>query len=108
MDDRSKWIWLSEEAPDQYADFTDSFEYGGRDARLLISADSNYAVWLNGTLVHAGQYPDFPHYKIFDSIDLSPYCRAGKNRPGRCMICAAAWTVCCQNWIRDGSKRRIF
>lgn len=86
MDNRSKWIWLSEETPDQYADFTDCFEYGGRDARLLISADSNYAVWLNGTLVHAGQYPDFPHYKIFDSIDLTSYCRAGENR-----LCITVW-----------------
>ena len=30
--------------------------------------------------------PISPHYKIFDSIDLSPFCREGKNR-----LCITVW-----------------
>lgn len=46
---------------------------------MQISADSNYAVYVNGVLAASGQYPDFPHYKIYDEIDLAAYCTPGRN-----------------------------
>ncbi|MBP3646707.1 MAG: hypothetical protein J6K55_09815 [Clostridia bacterium] len=80
MDERSKWIWLCQGAhTDQYGEFYDSFLCKEGTLSLRISADSNYAIWVNGTFVYAGQYPDFPHYKIYDEIDLSPYCCEGLN-----------------------------
>lgn len=80
MDARSKWIWVSQgEKPDQYGEFYDSFSCGSGTAMLRISVDSNYAVWINGAFVYAGQYPDFPHYKIYDDIDVSSFCREGMN-----------------------------
>ena len=76
----SRWIWAAENAaPDQYAEFLDHFHYQGGDVGLQMSADSNYAVYINGVLAVSGQYPDFPHYKIFDSHDLTPLCREGEN-----------------------------
>lgn len=80
MDCNAKWIWLAQgEQVDQYAEFYDSFQWNQGSAMLRISADSNYAVWLNGRFVFAGQYPDFPYYKVFDALDLSPFCTEGKN-----------------------------
>ena len=62
MELNGKWIWLEEEAtPDSYGEFYDEFEYHGEEAELLISADSNYAFYLNGVFVNSGQYPDYPH-----------------------------------------------
>lgn len=80
MDARSGWIWLSQgECVDQYGEFYDSFDFSEGRAMLRISADSNYAAYVNGELAYSGQYPDFPHYKIYDELDLTKYCRLGKN-----------------------------
>lgn len=80
MDARSGWIWLSQgECVDQYGEFYDSFDFSEGRAMLRISADSNYAAYVNGELAYSGQYPDFPHYKIYDELDLTKYCRMGKN-----------------------------
>ncbi|MBE5766403.1 MAG: hypothetical protein E7335_04435 [Clostridiales bacterium] len=77
---QSEWIWLSQgQAIDQYAEFYDSFFYDGQEAKLFISADSNYAVYLNGNLIFSGQYHDFPHYKIYDTLNLASHCKCGLN-----------------------------
>lgn len=79
MEKQAQWIWA--DCPvtwDQYVEFTEMFV--GTQAHICISADSNYALYINDTLVHAGQYADFPYYKVYDEIDLSPYCRLGENR----------------------------
>ncbi len=75
-----KWIWHSEKAQaDEYAEFYSSFLYRGGSASLSISADSNYAVYINGVLAAFGQYADFPYDKVYDTVDVSAYCRAGEN-----------------------------
>jgi len=77
---KAKWIWLQAEAPDTYADFIDNFEYNGGKAELCISADSNYAAYVNGKLAAFGQYADFPKNKIGDKIDITEYLKNGSNR----------------------------
>lgn len=82
MDQRSRWIWIDQdEQMDQYGEFADRFSGGGA-LKMRISADSNYAVYCNGALTFSGQYPDFPHDKVFDEVDITPFCRAGENRLG--------------------------
>ena len=78
---QAKWIWCDTEAQaDEYAEFYSSFYYNkGEKAELLISADSNYAVYINGVLATFGQYADFPYDKIYDVVDVSSFCKAGKN-----------------------------
>ena len=71
----AKWIFhptLAEK--DSYCDFYDSFSYAKGEGRVLvrISADSNYALYINGRLADSGQYADFPHYKIYDELDITP------------------------------------
>jgi len=75
----AKWIWENTTPQnDEYADFRAEFT-AGTEVSLQISADSNYAVYLNGTLAAFGQYGDYPHYKVYDEVDLTPFCRPGKN-----------------------------
>ena len=76
----AKWIW-ADEAPsaDEYAEFYSPFHYEGGEALLSISADSNYAVYINGVLAAFGQYADFPYDKIYDTVDVSSYCKEGEN-----------------------------
>lgn len=80
MTDNSKWIWADVDVTsNMYCDFYDEFEYSGDKAEICISADSNYALFINGVFVNSGQYADFPHYKVFDRIDITDYCNEGKN-----------------------------
>lgn len=75
----AQWIWENTSPKnDEYAEFRVSFSAGQKTA-LRISADSNYAAYVNGTLAAFGQYADFPHYKVFDEVSLTPFCHAGEN-----------------------------
>ena len=77
---KSKWIWPTSDArPDEYAEFYECIDFYGKSAELYISSDSNYTVYVNGSLAAFGQYADFPYKKVYDRIDLSRYMRQGKN-----------------------------
>ena len=82
MFSKSKWIWLAEgETEDQYVEFTDTVVYDGSSkVSIALSVDSNYTLYVNGNLVDAGQYADFEHYKIYDTVELTPFLQAGENR----------------------------
>ncbi|MBO6264107.1 MAG: family 78 glycoside hydrolase catalytic domain [Clostridia bacterium] len=74
-----KWIWIDNSAKkDSYGEFIAEFESGKKPV-LEISADSEYAVYLNDKYVYSGQYADFPWYKVYDEIDLSDFAVNGKN-----------------------------
>ncbi len=79
----ASWIWPAQSAtePNQYVEFRHEFTLNGTpsDARLFISADSNYAVWLNGVFVDFGQYHDYPDDKCYDTLDVASHLRQGKN-----------------------------
>ena len=79
--DFSTWIWCNREAaPDEYGEFYSKFEYRGEDrVRTVISADSNYAIYVNGKLAAEGQYADYPYDKVYDEVDLTDFCRKGEN-----------------------------
>ena len=80
MDQRSAWIWKKDFAgKDIYCDFLDSFPYEEGNVSVKISADSNYALYINGVWVDSGQYPDFPHYKVYDQLDVTDFCKKGNN-----------------------------
>lgn len=79
-----KWIWQNNNAQaDEHAEFIARFFCTQADivkgVKLYISADSDFGVYLNGTLVDFGQYPDYPHFKTYEEIDLTPYAKAGEN-----------------------------
>ncbi len=78
--EKAKWIWSGEAAlPDEYAEFYASFPYEDGNIRMAISADSNYAVYINGELAVFGQYADYPYDKIYDVADIGFYCKKGEN-----------------------------
>ncbi len=82
---KAQWIWQQNAAkPDEYCDFLaefDAFAEGTAPRYYLsVAADSNYTVWLNGALAAFGQYADYPHYKVYDRVDITAFVKAGKNR----------------------------
>ena len=79
--DKSKWIWLKEgETSDSYGDFFSEFTYSSGKVYIQISADSNYALYINGAFVNSGQYADYPYYKVYDRIDITDFCKVGNNK----------------------------
>ena len=77
----SAWIWLaSGESKDQYAEFLDTVCHVGGKTVINISADSDYTLFVNGEYAASGQYGDYEHYKIYDTIDITHLLHAGENR----------------------------
>lgn len=77
---RGKWIWYTKDAfADSYGEFYSDFVWKKGATRCYLSVDGDYALYINGALVSNNQYADFEHYKVYDSIDLTPYLKEGKN-----------------------------
>lgn len=79
----SKWIWARNCQYNEncYCEFVENFTvYEHADTvSVRISADSKFAIWINGGFAGSGQYPDYPEYKVFDTVDITKHVRPGAN-----------------------------
>ena len=75
-----KWIWNGgKESENLYVVARTKFECPAEtEAELLVSADSDFAAFLNGTFLGRGQFSDFPNAKTFTRIPVKT--SAGENR----------------------------
>ncbi len=77
---KARWIWLEDGGkPDEYGEFFVDFTPAGNRTELVLSCDTDFAAYIGDTLVGFGQFPDFPHYKSVERLDLTPYVTEGKN-----------------------------
>lgn len=80
----AQWLWpaASGSGPNQYVQLIQDFNSrpGSGAITLGISADTNYAAWLNGTLVGFGQWRNYPDDKTYDTLDVTSATIPGKNR----------------------------
>ncbi len=78
----AQWIWRQlEPIENQYVDFLGSFTSKDETAYTIrISADSQYCLYVNGRLAGFGQYADYPAYKVYDELDITPFVQPGENR----------------------------
>ena len=85
---QKNWIWLNQNNNrDEYVDFLDVFlAETGKKYLLDISVSGDYIVYVNGEKVSYGQYRDYEHYKVKDTLDITKYVKAGENR-----LCICAW-----------------
>ncbi len=76
-----KWIWENTaNKRDEHAEFYTSFTaHTGDKITVKISADTDYMLFINGSLASFGQYPDYPDYKIYDEIDVTEFIKNGLN-----------------------------
>jgi alpha-L-rhamnosidase len=76
-----KWMWTSDPlaARNRTVRFRTQFSATGGEARLRITADSRYHLYVNGTPVGFGPVRSWPNHWKFDDYDLSPYLRKGEN-----------------------------
>lgn len=77
----ARWIWVAkEEKPDTYGEFYDEFLWETGKAECFLSCDGDYTLFINGQYVSSNQYGDFEWYKVYDTIDITPYLRRGNNK----------------------------
>ncbi len=77
---QAKPIWLNRPVDvNTYALFKGKFECMGGDIRLLIAADSHYAIYVNGTYIYSAQFADDEGRRVYDVVDISQYAKAGAN-----------------------------
>ena len=77
----ARWIWVAkEEKPDTYGEFYDEFLWEIGKVECLLSCDGDYTLFINGQYVSSNQYGDFEWYKVYDTIDITPYLRQGNNK----------------------------
>ncbi len=77
------WIWNKKaEVKNAYIDFARDFDIDEieDDAKIMICADTEYAIYLNGAFVGCGQYGDFRGNRTFDTISVKNFLRKGTNR----------------------------
>ena len=81
--DGPRWVFPArpEDAVNQIVDFLHRFDCQEPDANaeLLISADTDFAVWLNGCYLGHGQYSDYPDQKTYERLPLGEALRRGAN-----------------------------
>jgi hypothetical protein len=58
---------------------TFSLDEAAKSGRLKIFADSRYILWVNGTYVERGPCRFDPQEPSYDSLDITPMLRKGKN-----------------------------
>jgi len=89
MFQEAEWIWIDEaETENQYGEFSDTFRWESGKVVLHISVFGDYTVFVNGVFAECNQFGDYAHYKIYDTIDITPYVKSGENR-----ICVLAWYI---------------
>ena len=76
-----RWIWHSQAgARNAWVLFRSEFEVNTPDgARLFISADTRYRVWVNGVRLGDGPPQSQPYHQYYDERDLSALLNAGVN-----------------------------
>lgn len=80
MHPHGQWVWTESPAQaDSYGEFYAPFSWTAGKVLLTVSCDSNYAAYINGQLAAFGQYADFEHYKVADTVDVTAFCRPGEN-----------------------------
>ena len=78
--ENARWIWVEKECkPDTYGEFYNEFLWEEGEVNCLLSCDGDYTLYVNGQYVSSNQYGDFEWYKSYDTIDITPYLKKGKN-----------------------------
>lgn len=75
--------WIGSPHPfdlhEAYVWFRHAWSHGGGQARLSITADSRYRLWLNGVAVARGPARSWPQSQCVDEIDVSALLHPGRN-----------------------------
>ena len=76
----AKWIWINNNPQqNEYAVFEEEFCFNGKKATFTVCAEMDYVLQINGKTVAFGQFAGYPFEKYYDELDITKYCKMGKN-----------------------------
>ncbi|MBF0196847.1 MAG: alpha-L-rhamnosidase N-terminal domain-containing protein [Planctomycetes bacterium] len=76
----AKWIWLGAPEDNTTLMARKTFQFSGQSlARLYISAQTHYQLWINGSFVTRGPARCASHHQSFDILDVQDLLVSGKN-----------------------------
>lgn len=75
------WIWVSENTPgvNSFVRYRRAFNYVDGAAKIHITADSRYVLYVNGEYLGQGPVRSWPGHWSYDTYDLSPHLLPGRN-----------------------------
>jgi len=80
---KAKWIWIEGERTPKnfylYARKTFNINSEVEEARIKITADSKYVLFINGNFIGMGPIRGWPFEYYYDVYDVKPYLKKGKN-----------------------------
>ncbi|HUV14133.1 MAG TPA: alpha-L-rhamnosidase N-terminal domain-containing protein, partial [Acidobacteriota bacterium] len=78
---KAQWIWMDEDIASDMMLARRSFDLTDKpeEARLRITATSQYQLFVNGTFVCHGPARCAPHHQSFDKLDIASLLRKGGN-----------------------------
>ena len=79
---RADWIWLDGyDTVNVYVTFYDKVTVPDVSGtfKMILSVDTNYALYINGKQAGTGQYADYPFDKVYDELDVTEYLQNGEN-----------------------------
>lgn len=73
--------WTEQQASDEYMQMQGSLraDLSSGPVMLRIAADSDYTVYLNGSVAAFGQFQSYPDRRVYDDIDVTRFLRDGEN-----------------------------
>lgn len=80
--DSAQWIFCDsglQEIKDKAFIYKTDFSASKCRTTLYIAAHSQYAVYLNGVFVEAGQYDDYEDWQVYDTLDITDFIKEDKN-----------------------------
>ncbi len=78
--DAARWIWYTPTPqPNSYGEFVQPLAWHGGRTVCHLSVDGEYTLFVNGCYAASNQYADFEHYKVYDSVDITPLLTEGEN-----------------------------
>ena len=126
LDWTANWIWLKDERDQDYiyAHARRVFDVAAdaSDAKLHVSANNIYRLYLNGQLVGRGPDRADPKYPYFDTYDITPllkpgrnvlvfdvYCITSKANRGRawCLYGGGPGLLAELRWSESGQEKRV-
>ncbi len=80
LDKNAKWIWINNSPKqNEYAVFEEEFAFDGKKSTFTVCAEIDYVLYVNGSLAGFGQFAGYPNHKYYDEIDITRFCKMGKN-----------------------------
>lgn len=80
FNEKTKAIWLTlTPQREEYAEFTESFDYTGGRLTLKIAAESDYVAYINGKVISFCSFSGYKTEKYYDEIVIDKSLEIGRN-----------------------------